>query len=272
MKIYIMTDMEGVCGITSFHDWVEKGATQYAEGQKLLTMEVNAAIEGFFAAGATEIVVADGHGAGGINTTMLDKRASYVNKFPGPYPFMLDSSFGAVAWVGQHAKAGSEYAHMPHTGWFDVLDYQINGRSVGEFGQIALCAAFLGVRSVFCSGDEAMEQEAHQLISGIETAAVKRGLTPGSGDGCTLEEYQERNLDATHLDTTEARRLIRQKSEEALLRFMKNKDSFELLQLNPPYTRVIRYRGSNGKPGYTVMSEDQNSLIAMMNAETIIIE
>lgn len=66
MKIYVMTDMEGVCGVVNHDDWVTPQGRYYAEGKRLLTMEVNAAIDGFAAAGATEIVVADGHGYGGI--------------------------------------------------------------------------------------------------------------------------------------------------------------------------------------------------------------
>jgi D-amino peptidase len=145
MKIYIMTDIEGVCGVVNFDDWALPQGRYYEEGKKLLTMEVNAAIEGFFAAGATEILVADGHGLGAINNILLDHRVSFLRgPVPGPYPFMLDETFDAIAWVGQHAKAGTECAHMAHTGSLNVIDYKINGISVGEFGQIALCRVLWG--------------------------------------------------------------------------------------------------------------------------------
>ena len=139
---------------------------------KALTMEINAAVEGFYAAGATEIYVADGHGAGGINQSMLDRRTMYVRGFPGPWPFNLKKNFDAVAWVGQHAKAGTEYAHIAHTGWFNVLDYRINGISVGEFGQFAMHAAYVGVRSIFGAGDEAFPRL--PILLGTETVAAGR--------------------------------------------------------------------------------------------------
>ncbi len=50
MKIYIMTDMEGVCGVLNHDDWVMRDGRYYAEGRKLLTLEINSAIEGFFQA------------------------------------------------------------------------------------------------------------------------------------------------------------------------------------------------------------------------------
>ena len=75
MKILIMTNMEGVAGVLNHDDWVLPGGRFYAKGLRLLTEEVNAALEGFFSAGAEEILVVDGHGAGGIDPETLDERA-----------------------------------------------------------------------------------------------------------------------------------------------------------------------------------------------------
>ena len=67
MKLYIMTDIEGVAGVFSFemHAYPEGKYFEYA--RRLLTAEVNAAVEGALAAGVIDILVVDGHGAGGIN-------------------------------------------------------------------------------------------------------------------------------------------------------------------------------------------------------------
>ena len=56
--------MEGVGGIIKGAQ-VTAGDTLYEEGRKLYTEEINAAVRGAFAAGATEVVVMDCHGAGG---------------------------------------------------------------------------------------------------------------------------------------------------------------------------------------------------------------
>ena len=66
-KVYIMTDMEGVAGVLDFENWCKPESRYYELGKELLTLEVNAAIEGFSRGGATEFLVADGHGYGGIN-------------------------------------------------------------------------------------------------------------------------------------------------------------------------------------------------------------
>lgn len=266
MKIFLMTDMEGVCGVINVQDWCEPNGRYYEEGKKLLTEEVNAAVEGFFAGGATEIMVVDGHGAGGLKHICLDKRTTYSRGWDGPYPFGLDSSFNAIAFVGQHAKAGSEFAHIAHTGSFNVLDYHINGISVGEFGHISLIGSVMKVPVIFGSGDNAFTQEAKALIPSIETVVVKRGVTPGKGDECSTDEFAIRNLGAIHLHPEKARQLIREGAEKAVRRYLKSREFFTLIGLKPPYIRTVKYRRNVNEGGYTTHSEHPSDIVSMMNS------
>ena len=269
MNIYIMTDMEGVCGLVNFDDWCEPGGRYYERGKELLTLELNAAIEGFCAAGAKNITVVDGHGAGGINNLMLDKRAEYARV--AGYPFALDNSFDCIAYVGQHAKAGTEYAHLCHTGSFIVLDYKINGVSVGEFGQIALGGATMGIPVIFAAGDRAFAKEAEALCPGVVTAASKRGVKPGSGDECTEEAYQARNQSAIHAHPDTARALIKDKAREALEKYKADKSSFKMPQISAPYRREICYRASGRRPAVKTYAEHPNDYFGMLTAQEIVV-
>ena len=76
-----------------------------------------------------------------------------------------------LAFVGQHARSRSPQAHLAHTQSFGVLEIRINGIAVGEFGQLAMCASELGVRTIFGAGDEAFTKEAADLLPGIETVS-----------------------------------------------------------------------------------------------------
>jgi D-amino peptidase len=182
---------------------------------------------------------------------------------------MLDSSYDAAAWIGQHAKSGTEYAHIAHTGWFNVLDYRINGVSVGEFGHMAMIASFLGVRSIFGSGDEAFTIEAKALSKGIEAVSVKKGLTPGSGDEYDCSGYRNRNLSAAHIHPEKARILIREGAEKALKRLAGDRGSFKLVEIRPPFKREVRYRPDGNIPAYETITEHPSDIIEMMNmAET----
>src|ERR1044072_4401437 len=58
MKVFIVSDMEGVAGIVKWQQ-VSGGHAMYEEGRRLYTGEINAAVRGAKTAGATEIVVMD---------------------------------------------------------------------------------------------------------------------------------------------------------------------------------------------------------------------
>lgn len=265
-RVYIMTDMEGVAGVLDSENWCKPEGRYYELGKEFLTAEVNAAIEGFARGGATEFLVADGHGHGGINPKLLDRRAELARNWaPPPYPFSLDKSFGYAAWVGQYAMSRTENAHLVHTGSFGVFETTINGTPVGEFGEMALCATQLGVRVIFGSGDLAFTKEAQALVPGIETVAVKRGTTPGRGDECDRDAYAKRNLAAIHYQPNRAREMILAAAERAIRR-AKTDASFGILTLKPPFERVTVLRRQGDQPKRIGRSSHPSDGIALMNA------
>jgi D-amino peptidase len=170
----------------------------------------------------------------------------------------------AVAWIGQHAKAGTPNAHLAHTQSWNYVDLAINGTPIGEFGQLALCAGERGIRSIFACGDKAFTEEAQALAPGIETVSVKRGTTPGKGDELTAEQYSRRNAAAIHLQPTMARARIRAAAERALRRAQT--ENFGLVVLKPPYERVARFRPNQaGQPLLLSRESHPSSVIALMN-------
>jgi len=183
--------------------------------------------------------------------------------WPTGWPLLLDSSYDAVAWVGQHAKAGTELAHLAHTQSFNYLDLAINGIAIGELGQFALCAGELGVRAIFLSGDRAACHEARTLVAGMEAVAVKRGTTPGKGDELETEAYGKRNLGAIHLHPEKARAAVRTGAERAVRRAAV--EDFGLLKLAPPYTRKAMFRADAKQPRTVATETHPSSVIALMN-------
>jgi D-amino peptidase len=265
MKIYIMTDQEGVAGVLDSENWCGPGRRFYDLAAEFLTMEVNAAIEGFCRGGATEILVADGHGHGAINPKLLDSRAELARNWSPSYPFSLDDGADFAAWIGQHAMSRTEYAHIAHTGSFSAYETTINGVPMGEFGEVVICASQLGVRTIFGSGDLAFTKEAQALVPGIETVAVKRGTRPGRGDECDAETYGKRNLAAIHNQPERARQLIRAGAERAIRRAKEDK-GFGLVPLKPPLERVTILRKQGDQPKRIGRSSHPSDVIALMNA------
>ena len=256
MKVYIMTDLEGCAGIPSWHDYGAPEHRWYEFARELVTLETSAAVQGCLDAGATEVLVVDGHGHGAINPVLLHPQAKLLFGRPLGYPFGCDDTFGAALMVGQHAKSNADGGHLSHTGSFTVEDETINGLSVGEMGVNMLFTAYFGVPTVLVCGDLAATEEARALVPNIETAAVKEGLRRGSATGLTGAENSRFNCAAIHLHPTKARELIRERACRAIQRV----GEIEPLRLDPPYERVMTLRPTDTEPARTGQSRADDFL------------
>jgi len=262
MKVYVLSDMECVAGIVNFVDYCRPESSRYYDhGCKLATAEVNAAIEGLLEAGATEIVVRDGHGPGGLNPSLLHPEARIATGRPMDYPHFLDDSFDAMIIVGQHAKANADGGHLCHSGSFDREDWLLNGESVGEIALNVLTASYFDVPTVMLSGDQAACDEIEALVSPIETVAVIEGQKRGSTAGMTVEQCKAYNCAAVHLAPARAQSLIR----EAARRCLDLRDKASLYSLEPPYEmiRVRRHRENGGGERAVSQADDFLELLAM---------
>ncbi len=175
MKVFLSSDMEGTAGVVDWEQCVGDGPEATA-GRRLLLAEVNAAIEGARAGGATEIVVNDSHYMmRNLPPEELAAEASYISGSHKPLYMMqgLDSSFDAVALVSYHgsvgAPAGLSHTYSPRV----VVEARLNGLVTGEAGINALVAAHFGVPVVLVTGDRCACEETAALIPGIHAAVVK---------------------------------------------------------------------------------------------------
>lgn len=266
MRIAIMTDMEGVAGVINFKDWIFPESRYYEQGKILLTEEVNAAIRGFFDAGATEVFVIDGHGHGAINTSLLDERALYSRGWGIFHEFGLSAGWDAIAWIGQHAKSGTKLSHLTHTGDPRVLEVRINGISVGEYGQCLFIAGAYGTPVIFASGERAFCEEALELSPFVHTAETKYGVTLDDGRDCSAEEYWEHNLGAVHVHPNVARKRIYEGAKAALEDYIADPGKFEPICPEPPYTRECWVRHSKDKPAYKTITRHESDILKMFAA------
>ena len=244
MKLFVITDMEGVAGVVDSPNYCFPESRYYERGCELTTLEVNAAIEGALEAGATEIVVIDGHGQGAITPMLLHPAARLLKGRPRPMGAGIDRTFDVAISIGQHAKSNAPGGHLAHSGSFNVEELTINGVSIGESGRSFLSAAYFGVPYVFLSGDLAAAREAEALAPGIETAVVKEGLDRGSATGLGMDENRAFNGAAIHLHPTKARQLI----HAGVKRGIERREEIERFWLEPPYTLVHTTRPENGVP------------------------
>jgi D-amino peptidase len=196
-KVYISTDMEGCSGIMSSKQIAAE------EGKELMAGDMNACIEGCFAAGATEVVVRDDHGDGqNVNPQSIDRRAKLIQGTTPEKRFKDIEGSAAMIFLGYHAKALTPGGTLAHSYSSDSIQGMwLNGREVGEIGVDAAIAAEYKVPVVMVSGDDKACAEAHSWLPGGVTCQTKKGTGPQT---------------AELLPVQESRHLITQRTKEAL--------------------------------------------------------
>jgi D-amino peptidase len=193
MKVLIAADMEGISGVVNL-DHVNIDHPEYQRFRRLMTQDVNAAIQGAFEGGATEVVVTDGHWNGAnILIEELDPRARLNSGTPSPFSMVegVDNNVDVALFIGYHARMGTPQAVLDHT-WSSarVENVWLNGRLVGETGlNAAVCGAF-GVPVLLVTGDQSVCGEAAEWIDGVETVKVKQALSRHAAECLPLREAQ----------------------------------------------------------------------------------
>jgi D-amino peptidase len=176
MKIYISADMEGVAGAVTAEQLSPTGF-EYQRFREFMTQEVNAAIEGAFEAGATEIVVSDSHGnAQNLLIEKLPKNILLVRGFPRPLVMMqgIDAGFDGAIFLGYHTSTTNPQGVRAHTmSSARLADVRLNNTSMSEGGFNAAIAGHFKVPIIMVSGDDAAVKEVTALLGDVEGAVVK---------------------------------------------------------------------------------------------------
>lgn len=181
--VYIFADMEGCSGVTN--------SEQVAGGEGALRMaeDINVCVAACFEAGATRVVVRDGHGSGkNVDPAKIDPRAELIQ---GPTPGVRYRNLEgceAIILLGYHAMSLTPNAILAHS--YSSKHNQamyINGREVGEIGIDALIAGEHGVPVILVQGADDACREAEAWIPEVVTCQVKRSITTQSGKCLSLK-------------------------------------------------------------------------------------
>jgi D-amino peptidase len=230
LKVFISVDMEGIAGVVNGEQTSSTGR-DYGIARKWMTLEVNGAISGAFAAGATEVVVNDSHGSmRNVIISELDNRASLITGSPKPLSMMqgIDETFDVVFLIGYHARAGSKDGVLDHTySGGSVYSIKVNGMELGESEQNALTAGWFDVPVVLVTGDQTVcAQVKKSLGEEVETAVVKKAIG----------RYAAKSLTPSN-----AHQLIREKAKLAL----ENRNKVKPFKLQSPYRFELTYMRSS---------------------------
>jgi D-amino peptidase len=241
MKLLIATDMEGTSGVV---DWnhVDPSKPEYARFRKVMTANVNAAIEGAIRGGATEIIVSDSHNTStNILIEELDPRVSALNCGFRTNVLMVEGvdQVDAAMLVSFHARNDTPNAILCHTFTLNVGNLWVNGRLAGEIGVNAAICGHYNVPVLMVSSDLAGCKEAEEWIPGVETAVLKRGNGRFAAECLPPEKAQE---------------LITSKAEKAVKNFIQGKAP-KPVKMAAPTKMILQFTHSNEADGPSVLPE-----------------
>lgn len=178
-KVYIFADMEGCTGIERATQLrAEEG--QPSEGVIAMEDDINACVAACIEAGATEVVVRDGHSSGtNVRPARIDPRAQLIQGPSRSARFPNLKGAEAIILLGYHAKSLTTNAVLAHSYSSQSIQRMfLNGREIGEIGIDAAIAGEHGVPVVLVIGDDQACEEAREWIPGVVTCATKVGTGP----------------------------------------------------------------------------------------------
>jgi len=171
--VFLITDAEGVAGVCRQDQTDPKDQ----EMRQLLTGEINAAVDGLYAAGADDVIVWDGHdGSQTLSALTIHPRSKLIIGDLGVM-MTLERRYAAIGFLGQHARADRKGGIMAHS--YSSLGIQtmlMNGKPVGEIETRAALAGAFDVPVIFLSGDQAAADDLHAIVPDAELAVVKEGF------------------------------------------------------------------------------------------------
>lgn len=185
----------------TFRQVIKEFGKPFQKARTLITEDVNAAIRGLKAAGATEIGVVDGHRWGNppnIIDEKIEAGATVLRKKRERDNFI--KSCDAQVLVGFHAMAGTKDGFLSHTSSSILgLALGLNGQYIGETAWCVWKGAYTGIPTIMVTGDAAVVREAKSFFPEIEGVTVKTALRRTSAE-CLPPKKTRRIIEdvATH--------------------------------------------------------------------------
>jgi len=179
MRIFISVDMEGITGVASRLACKSDGVgPEYGRFRKLMTNDVNAAIEGAVSAGVDEVIVGDGHGW--MNNVLIENLHEKARLISGSNKLLCqmggieDYKFDGVFFIGYHGHEGSQGIVNHTIMGASVTQITVNGKVVGETTINAGIAGHYGLPVALVTGDDIVTAEAKENLGNPELVIVKR--------------------------------------------------------------------------------------------------
>ena len=208
-RILIALDLEGVNLVAGKpYEALDKGCEEWEKARHQAALEVNAAADALFAAGAEKVALWDNHGGGGnIIAEDIDPRVEIIYRDRARPRMYFAPDFDAVCYFGYHAMEGTLGGVLAHTmSSKAVQHYKLNGKHIGEIDMDAFIAASHAVPSVFFAGGDIACAQAKRAVPDIVTVETKKEISRNEAifrdNGELLSEIRGKIVEAVNKDVS----------------------------------------------------------------------
>ena len=202
-RILIALDLEGVNNVVGeAYSGLYPGSAEWEIARRQAALEVNAAADALFAAGAERVALWDNHAGGGnVDPADLDTRVQLLMPDKALPRMYFGGEFDCVCYFGYHAMEGTLGGVLAHTmNSKAVQHYKLNGKYIGEIDMDALIAASHGAASCFFAGGDIACSQAERAVPAIVTVVTKQEISRNKAvyreNEMLLEEIKERVAEA----------------------------------------------------------------------------
>ena len=182
MKIYISMDGEGISGIYKLSQVISSDK-EYGFARRMMANDINAAVEGAFNGGATEVIVNDAHNYGdNLLIDQLDSRVKLISGADRPLTMAQGAERGADAalLIGYHRRKGAKGVISHSYAYGSMVEIRINGKLASEHDLVGMAIGYFGTPVIFLSGDDLVTGDIKESVPGIYTVVTKECIGNGS--------------------------------------------------------------------------------------------
>ena len=180
-RILIALDLEGVNNVVGEpYMGLSKQTEQWFVARQQAIVEVNAAADALFDAGAERVALWDNHGGGNnIEGDKLDSRIELLSPdLKQPRMSFARDKFDCICYFGYHAMEGTLGGVLAHTMSSKTVQYyKLNGKYIGEIDMDAYISASLGMPSCFFAAGNIACKQAKHAFPNIVTVTTKTELS-----------------------------------------------------------------------------------------------